>query len=118
MVSLFISPVIVRRFRIFSFICGRDIWYKTSNTSFVVYDSLPMPLHDGLMVVVLDINRLLEGLCYAGSGPKQSTPPPTLKLIKVSVHAILISHFVFHIIYDAFLTVYCTSYIPRNAYDL
>jgi hypothetical protein len=74
-----------------------------------------MPLHDGLMVVVLDINRLLEGLCYAGSNSKRSAPPPTLKLIKVSVDAILIAHPAFHIIYDTFYTVYCAFYIPLNA---
>jgi hypothetical protein len=92
-----VNPVLYDPVYNFSLLFAGTIYGVTLLTNhFDVYDSLPMPLHDGLMVVVLDINRLLEGLCYAGSGLKQSAPPPTLKMIKVSVHAILISFCIPH----------------------
>jgi hypothetical protein len=63
--------------------------YRTRTLTRTLLYRLPMPLHDGLMLVVVDVNRILESFCSpVKSGQKQSAH--TLKCIKVRLLALVV----------------------------
>jgi hypothetical protein len=48
---------------------------------------LPLPIHSGLMLAVLDMNKIIEVFCLSGASTKQ--PAATLKAIKVYAYVYL-----------------------------
>ena len=62
------------------------------NTPFILFTPvplrLPLPEHSGLMLVVLDINRIIEEFCCSGSSTKQ----PIAKLKSIKVRSAMYAH--------------------------